>query len=803
MKYFLFFGYCCLWAVAGSAQKKVLLPNGWTLTPAGTPVTLGDLPLNAVVSNDGRYVAVTNNGVSTQSIQLIDAKTHVVLCTKEIDKSWLGLKFGADSKSLYASGGNDNRIFKYTITKNKLLLSDSIVLGGKWPEKISPAGLDIDDKAGRLYVVTKENNSLYVIDLNTKRAAKPLTLSAEAYTCVLSPDRSLLYISIWGGGKLFVFDTRQEVVTDSINVGRNPNDICVTKNGKYVFVANSVDNTVSVIDATSRKVVETLNTALYPDAPSGSTTNSVALSGDDKTLYIANADNNCLAVFDVSEPGASRSKGFIPTGWYPTCVRTLGHSLIVLNGKGNMSLPNPRGPQPVKKAGEAKYKQANKKSEQYIGSLFKGTMSMIAVPDDKTLGKYSKEVYANTPYTKAKELQTSGEPGNPVPMKAGETSGVIKHVFYVMKENRTYDQVMGDVAKGNGDTSLVLFGKKITPNQHALAEQFVLLDNFYVDAEVSADGHNWSMAAYANDYVEKTWPTNYGGRGGTYDYAANKKVATPKDGFLWDYALRAGISFRDYGEFTDDDGVVYLADLKKHMCAGYPGWNLQIRDMYREQVWERDFDSLVAIDAVPQLNIVYFPSDHTAGLGKDSRTPFAFVADNDQAVGMFVEHLSKSPIWKNSVVFILEDDAQNGPDHVDAHRSTAYIAGPYVKRQFVDHSMYSTSGMLRTIELILGIPPMSQYDAAAMPMFRCFKPEADTRGFEHLPTQVDLDALNLAENELSKESEGFDLSKADKVPDRQLNEVLWKSIKGDDIAPTPKRAAFVATRKEQDDKDDD
>jgi hypothetical protein len=294
-----------------------------------------------------------------------------------------------------------------------------------------------------------------------------------------------------------------------------------------------------------------------------------------------------------------------------------------------------------------------------------------------------------------------------------------------------------------------------------------------------------------------------GGRGGTYVFAANKKIATPKDGFLWDYALRAGVTFRDYGEFTDDDGIVYLPDLQKHMCRAYPGWDLNIRDMYREQVWEKDFDSLVAINAVPQLNIVYLPSDHTAGLGKKSRTPFAFVADNDLAVGQMIEHLSQSPIWKNSVVFILEDDAQNGPDHVDAHRSTAYLAGPYVKRCFVDHTMYSTTGMLRTIELILGIKPMSQYDAGAMPMFRCFKSNPDTTSFMHKPSLVDMEEMNLAENELSKESDGFDLSKADRVPDRELNEVIWKSIKGDISCPALKRAAFVAVRKQHDADDKD
>jgi len=802
MKSFLLLAGIVVITITVSAQnKKTLLPNGWSLTPAGKMIKLGDLPLNMAVSNDGRYIAVTNNGVSKQTIQLIDSKSFSVLCTTEIAKSWLGLKFSADGRYLYASGGNDNQVIKYAVKNGKLKKDSGIILGKKWPEKISPAGLEINDITKKLYVVTKEDNALYVADLVTNQVTKRVPLGAEAYTCLLAPDRKTLYISLWGGSKLLLFDTKQEIITDSITTGRNPNDICITKDGRYIFVANSIDNTVSVVETATRKVIETLNAALYPDAPDGSTTNSVALSADNKILYIANADNNCLAVFDVSNPGASHSKGFIPTGWYPTCVRVLAKSVFVLNGKGATSLPNPKGPQPVHKNGEANYKQGNKKNEQYIGSLFTGTMNRLHEPGAKELIAYSQQVYTNTPYTKVKEQNPEGEPGNPVPMKLGGSSPV-KHVFYIIKENRTYDQVLGDMPQGNGDTSLVLFGRKITPNEHAIAAQFVLLDNFYVDAEVSADGHNWSMAAYANDYVEKTWPTNYGGRGGTYDYAANKKIATPKDGFLWDYAMRSGISFRDYGEFTDDDGNTYLADLKKHMCPAYPGWNLSIRDMAREKIWEKDFDSLVKEDAVPQLNILYFPSDHTAGLGKKSRTPYAFVADNDQAVGAFLEHLSASPVWKNSVVFILEDDAQNGPDHVDAHRSPAFVAGPYLKRNFVDHSMYSTSGMLRTMELILGIPPMSQYDAAALPMFRSFTNAPDTTAYTHLPALVDLDEMNMAVGALSKESENFDLSAADHIPDRELNEVIWKSIKGTIAYPAPKRAAFVAVQEKKDDDDD-
>jgi YVTN family beta-propeller protein len=780
------------------AQHKVLLPNGWTLSPAGRSVPLGDLPLNLAISNDHKYLAVTNNGVGKQTIQLIDAKTYKVLCSSEISKSWYGLKFSGDSKYLYASGGNNNRIIKYRVHDNTLSLAGSIVLGKKWPEKISPTGLDIDNAAQKMYIVTKGNNSLYIADLHADKVLNRIQLSAEAYTCALSPDHSLLYISLWGGDKLMVFDTRKETITDSIVVGRNPNDICITDNGRYVFVANSVDNSVSVIDAASKKVIETLNAALYPDAPNGSTTNGVALSKDNKTLYIANADNNCICVFNVSNPGASHSKGFIPVGWYPTCVHVSGNSLLVVNGKGNTSLPNPKGPQPMQKSGEAKYKKANTNNEQYIGSLLKGSLSIISVPGEKKLAEYSGQVYNNTPYTKEKELLAKGELGNPVPMRVGSPSP-IKHVFYIIKENRTYDQVLGDMPAGNGDTSLLLFGKKITPNQHALAEQFVLLDNFYVDAEVSADGHNWSTAAYANDFIEKNWPTNYGGRGNTFDYISNKKAGLPRNGFLWDYALRKGLSIRDYGEFTDDDNVFHK-ELQKYTCNGYAGWNLKVKDMEREKVWEKDFDSLMVANAVPQLNVIYLPGDHTAGLGEKYRTPYAYAADNDLAVGRLIEHLSQSAAWQNSAVFILEDDAQNGPDHVDAHRSIAFLAGPFVKRKFVDHSMYSTSGMLRTIELILALPPMSQYDAAATPLYRCFTRDADNIAYKCRPASVDLEEMNVA-SKLSLQSEHFDLSAPDRVPDRELNELLWDGLKGFASCPAPRRAAFVALHEGKDDDD--
>lgn len=788
--------------VVSNKESRVMLPNGWSLTPAGRSLEVGDLPLNIAVSASGKFLAVTNNGQGKQSIQLIEAKNEKVLDNIEIPKSFYGLKFSSNEKFLYASGGNDNWILKYAISNNKLILNDSIILGKKWPEKISPVGIEMDDAKNLLYAVTKENNSLYVIDLTTKKIVHTESLGNEAYTCVLSPDKKQLYISLWGGKKIAFFNTESKKISATVKVDYNPNELTLTKNGRFLFAANAGNNSVSVINTQSQKVVEVLDAALYSSSPVGSVTNGVALSGDEKTLYIANADNNALSVFDVSMPGKSKSKGFIPVGWYPTNVKVVGTKIFVTNGKGFTSFPNPLGPQPVSrevKSESHKGEEVKPNSRlQYIGNLMKGTMSIIDEPNAAILSVYSKKVYENTPYKKEKELKPGGEKGNPVPMKVGDASP-IKYVFYILKENRTYDQVFGDMPEGNGDSSLCLFGEKITPNQHKLAREYVLLDNFYVDAEVSADGHNWSMGAHANDYLEKTWPTSYGRRGGATEGMGRREISNDKDGFIWDFCKRADVTYRTYGVFQDKEKG-NIPSLRGHECSSFSTYYLQdVRDTTRVQQWKRDFDSLIAIDAVPAFNSIRLGSDHTQGLTVGRPTPFACVADNDLAVGMFVEYLSHSSIWKESAVFILEDDAQNGPDHVDAHRSNALVISPYTKRRFVDNTMYSTSGMLRTIELILGLPPMSQYDAAAAPMWRTFTSKPDYAAFKAVPSNVNLNDINTKSTASAKKSALFDFTEVDKINDGLFNEVLWKGIKGEDAeVPAPRRVAFVRVVKDAD-----
>ena len=770
----------------------VTLPNGWKLTPVGKLLPLGDLPLNIAVSPSKKLAAITNNGESDQTIQLVDIEKQEILDSVIIGKAWLGLTFSDDGNYLYASGGNDNIIIRYSIRNNRLLIVDSLRIGEPWPEKISVAGLAIDDSRNRLYAVTKENNSLYVLDTHSKKVVSQFPLGGEAYTCLLSPDRKMLFISCWGCDKIIVFDTENQKIEGSVSVGDNPNDLCITGNGKFLFVANANDNSVSVIDVTQMKVIETLNSALYPGSPSGSTTNSLALSSDDKTLYIANADNNCLAVFDISKPGSGKSKGFIPTAWYPTCVRIADNKILVSNGKGLSSHANPFGPNPNRKGDEVVYQSGGKEHKikvQYIGGLLRGTLQILNTPSASQMTVYSQAVYKNTPYNKKTELESEGAKGNPIPMKVGDISP-IKYVFYIIKENRTYDQVLGDMPEGNGDPKLVLFGENITPNQHALAREFVLLDNFFVNGEVSADGHNWSMGAYATDFLEKNWPTSYGGRGGEYPGEGSMEIANNKNGFMWDNCKRNGISYRTYAEFMGDKEP-NIAVLKDHFCPYFTSWDLSVRDTIRFRQWKRDFDSLLAADALPHFNSIRFPNDHTEGLSLNRPTPFAHVADNDLAVGLFVDYLSHSRVWKNSLVVIVEDDAQNGPDHVDAHRSAVYLAGGYVKKGFVDHTPYTTTSLLRTMELILGLPPMTQYDASSVPLWRCMNNTPDHPAFTVRPCQVDLNLKNQTQSAWQERSQKFDFTKEDMVSDAEFNEVIWKAVKGlDSPCPATVHAAF-------------
>jgi len=777
----------------GKFEDFTLLSNGWKLTPSGEQVGIGELPLNLIITKSEKYALTSNSGTKENSISVVDLTAGKEIQRIDVDKTWRGLTFNDADSKLYVSGANNNLIYAYDFNSGHLSLSDSIIIGKPFPdEKISISGIDYLNGRNILLAVSRMSNSLYVINISNKSILKSLKFESECYDVKINHAGTYAYISLWGKSSVAEIDLRSFSISSVITVGDHPSEILISKNDDRLFVANANNNSVSVVDLKTKRETEKIISSLNPDAPYGSTPNAICFNNDGTVLIVANADNNYLALFDISQKDKSRSIGFIPVGWYPTAVKTLStNKIIVTNGKGISSLPNPNGPIPTEKDKD--------RTDEYIGYLFNGTLSIINFPDTKTLLSLTQRTYSNTPYIGKNKIVDGLPQQNVIPINFNSNgSDKIKHVFYIIKENRTYDQVFGDISKGNGDSSLCIFGRKITPNEHALVNSFTLFDNFYCDAEVSADGHNWSMAAYANDYVEKTWPVYYGDRGGDYDFEGSAPISVPSSGYIWDEIIKKNLSLRNYGEFVEEvEGTknTYKSednDLDKYTCPDYPGFDLEISDLYRFKKWEKEFNEFVRNDSLPAFNLIRLPNDHTQGTVKGSLTPQAYVAQNDFALGLMIDKISKSKFWKESIIFVLEDDSQNGSDHVDAHRSTLLVISPYVKRNFVDHTMYSTSSVLKTIELILGLKPMTQFDLAANPILAPIVDQPNFGTFSTINPLINIEEKNLAGAYGSIRSSEFNFTREDDIPDLELNEIIWKSIKGKDSKmPPPVRSAFV------------
>lgn len=787
----------------GEYKDYTLLPNGWKLTPAGKKIEVGELPLNLILTKDGKYAITSNSATKENTLSVVDLKDGKEIQRDTISQTWRGLVFNQDDSNLYVSGGNKNLIYIFDFNQGKLTLSDSIIIGQPFPkDKISITGLDYLPSKNLLLAATRLDNALYICDVKTKKVLRKLRFEGECYDVKINHAETYAYVSIWGKSSIAEIDLSNFAITNIIEVGPHPCEILISKNDDRLFVADANTNSVSVVDLNTKKEIEKINSALKPNAPLGSTPNAICFNNDETVLIIANADNNYLALFDIREKNKSQPMGFIPVGWYPTSVKTLpDNEIVVANGKGFTSYPNPLGPVPIKNG------RSGRDNNQYIAFLIKGTLSIIDYPNREELNNYTAKVYSNTPYTQPQKYVREQ---HVVPdfFELGPSTK-IKHVFYIIKENRTYDQIFGDIKEGNGDTSLCIFGQKITPNIHKLVENYTLYDNFYCDAEVSAGGHNWSTAAYATDYVEKTWPVYYGGRGGNYDYEGGSEIAAPTSGYIWDQVIDKNLGFKDYGEYVNSvEGVPGLYEatdkyMEPYVAKNYPGWDLSISDVKRYEEWSKDFEKFEQKDSLPAFNLIRLPNDHTEGTRKGELTPQAYIAQNDYALGLIIDKISKSKFWKQSAIFVLEDDAQSGSDHVDAHRSELLVISPYIKRHFVDHTLYTTSGVLKTMELILGLKPMTQYDLSATPILNSFTDIPDFHPYEVVNPLIDINATNLASTYGSEESEKFNFTKEDDAPEIRLNEIIWKSIKGKDSKmPSPVRSAFVKVV-EKKDKDDD
>jgi YVTN family beta-propeller protein len=816
------------------ADGSVLLPNQWSLRPVGRQLPLGDFPVNVAVHPGGTFAAILHCGHGQHEVVVVDLERLQVVSRVSLEEGFYGLAFDATGDRLFCSGSGDEVVHGFAF-KDGYLGEHRLLRVRPVTQRGVPGGIAVAPDGSRLWTANVWGHSVSEVTLATPTTSREISLGVPAlaagtlvpppadpdlaaatkrdeaglapnastdaypYACVLDPPRQRLYVSLWAKSQVAVIDLESRAVTAVWPTQEHPNELVLAPDGARLFVANANRNTVTVLDAATGRPLETLSAALHPHSPPGSTPNSLALSPDGRRLFVANACNNNVAVFDVSQPGASRSLGFIPVGWYPTSVRVTpdGKRLLVANGKGLLPKSNRHGPQPGPTDPPATIRE-------YIGGLFKGTLSVIDLPTGEgfevALKAWTVRAYACSPLQPAAAVSAAAPAGSPVPAKVGDPSP-IKYCLYILKENRTYDQVLGDLPQGNGDPSLCLFPEAVTPNHHALAREFVLLDNFYVESEVSADGHEWSMGAYATDFVEKSWPLSYGHNArGKIPYPSEGKfaVAMPASGYLWDRAREAGVTYRSYGEFAEngrtpaDPATTRVASLIGHIDPGFRAWDMDYPDVQRAERFISELKRFEAEGDMPRLQIMRLPNDHTYGTAAGKLTPRAMVADNDLAFGMVVEAVSKSKFWPQTAIFVVEDDAQNGPDHVDAHRTIAYVISPYVRRGGVDSTMYSTCSLLRTMELILGMQPMTQFDAAARPMYASFQAQPDLRPYTAKPVTADRNERNTRLAWGSDLSETMDFSKEDAADDLLLNEVIWRSVKGPDSPmPAPVRAAFV------------
>ncbi|MGI8767361.1 MAG: bifunctional YncE family protein/alkaline phosphatase family protein [Gemmatimonadaceae bacterium] len=776
------------------------LPTGAQLDPVTSSTTVGSMPLAMAMAPAGDRVVVLLNGWREQGFQVVDRATGQVVQTVVQPAAFIGVAFAPDGRTLYVSGGNQDVIYRYAWRSGRASLTDSLVLGPKAPKQSGrryPAGIAPSPDGRMLYVAENLADSVAVVDVASGRVVQRLATERYPYGIAVARDGTV-YVSAWGGHTVSVFAPGRTAGANSagllsdagrLTVDRHPSALLVNADGSRLFIASGSTDRITVLDTRHREILTRLLDPPPAGPGEGSTPNALALSSDGTRLFVAEADNNAVAVFDLSSGAAGlasahgddRLVGRIPVDWYPTAVIAAGDTLLVLSGKGHGTGPNPDGPDPLhpRVAGSRSYTLG-----QTSGTL---TTLMLARATPAALGPLSERVARaqgwGTAATRAARATASYPP--------------FSHVIYVIKENRTYDQVLGDLPTGDGDTALVFFPRAVSPNHHALAERFGVFDRFFTNAEVSPDGNNWSLAAYATDYLEKTIPSEYSDRGRSYDYEGTNggfgradipsdDVSEPANGYLWDMAARANITLRNYGEFVVRDTVggraVYIGNkpfLATHTNPDYPGFDLNELDQTRMNVWLGEFAEYVKSGAMPQLEIIRLPNDHTAGARAGSRTPRAFMADNDLALGRMIEALSRSPFWKNTVVFVVEDDAQNGPDHVDSHRAPAFVISAY-NGGGVIHRWTNTTDVLATMSEILHTGSLSQFDYYGRPLRDIWATTPDLTPYVAIVPNVDLHEKNTKRSAGAAESARLDLTEEDRADEDLFNRVLWKAIKGED-----------------------
>lgn len=808
-------------ATVEGEQKR--LPTGARLDPAGSLVEVMPLPLALLSAPDGDALVLLASGYREQGIQVLDRATRTVRQSLSQRSAFVGLAFAPDGRTLWASGGNEDLIYRYRWESGRATLTDSVRLTAQRLDSLGrpvrrpgvryPAGLAPSPDGRWLYVAENLADSMAVVDVATGRVVQRLATGRYPYAVAVASDGTI-FVSGWGTSTLSVFtpttSSEKPVAPDGvIRVARHPSVLQLNAAGTRLFVASGSSDRIDVIDLGTRRVLTTLLDHPPAGPHEGSTPNALSLSPDGSRLFVAEGDANAIAVFALDSAtadvrrgasvphGGDRLVGRVPAGWYPSAVLAVGDSLYVANGKGRGTHANPNGPGPIASATTQRrgptVRTRTPTDTTYTWGQLTGTLMAVTQPlgDSASLASLTTRVWrANGWDAPAGSRQRNIAASYPP----------IEHVVYIIKENRTYDQVLGDLPQGDGDTSLVFFTRAVAPNQHALADRFGLFDRFFVNAESSPDGHNWSMAAYTTDYLQKTIPSNYSDRGRTYDYEGTNRgygadaipdddVAEPANGYLWNLVQAKGITFRNYGEFVVPPAARgplpagYRGNkpfLAAHTNPAYPGYDLDIQDQRRADVWIAELQEFVKRGAMPALSIARLPNDHTAGARLRAPTPRAYMADNDLALGRMIEALSRTPFWKNTVVFVLEDDAQNGPDHVDSHRSPLLVVSPW-SRGGVSHRFANTTDVLATIEELLGLGAMSQFDYYGRPLRDIWTTTPDLRPYAALTPAIALDERNTASNTTpsdARASARLALDIEDQADEVIFNRVLWHTIKG-------------------------
>lgn len=810
-----------------------ITPTGQRVRPAGQVLELPARPTDVALSADGsRLYAKASAGLI-----VVDVPSWTVL--QELSYEFEGQRGGASMTGL-ALTPDGSRIL--VTTADTRLIEGSIKPDGsvEWAGALDlpgidgrknsfPCGVAVTPDGSAAIVALSLNNTVAIVDLPSRTLRTQVDVGVAPFGVAVSPDGRRAYVSNWGGrrpaegeriapsaGTPTLIDERGVAASGTVSiinipaldagpvetvaqipVGLFPAGLALSADGATLYVANANSDTVSVIDTAQERVVRTIALSPHDALPVGSMPNALALSPDGGTLYAACAGVNAVALIDVAAP-EPRVRGWAPSGLFPTGVaaNSTGVFLASVKGVGSRT-PRDKG---------------------FNSHGHRGTLSRFDLPDEDALAAYTARVIEDGRIPLAVEALAQTRPGAapppaPVPARPGEPS-TIRHCVYIIKENRTYDQVFGAIGRGNGDPSLCIYGRDITPNHHALADRYVLLDNYYCNGVLSADGHAWATEGNVTPYLERS----FGGFSRSYTFG-DDPLSYSSSGFIWDHVMAAGLSFRNYGEFNytaekPDSGYEAVLDdwvrktgkirfehnigvenVRKHSNPDYPGWNMDIPDVIRAEIFLKELAEFEARGTFPNLVVIYLPNDHTSGTGEGNPTPRSLLADNDLALGRIVEGLSHSPFWKEMVIFVNEDDPQDGFDHVDGHRSICLVIGPYVKRGAVVSEFYNQAGVLHTMERILGVPAAHQRYAIAPIMFGCFTDEPDFTPYTHLPNNVPLAEMNPpkstlgpAERALAEESERLALDKPDRADEDTLNRILWHAARGAQ-APYPAHLA--------------